>query len=229
EHRPAGVGDTGGQGAPGRDRKGRGRAEEGTRGDRRGDPQAAGEELRGAETPPEDPRDHRGHRAGREDHPRSGEAGDDAGQPQPVNGRRQPDEVPMTFLGKLLVMLNLALSLTLGATAFGVFTSGIDFSDTPAKGNVPAGKLAPIKADLEETLKQIPAAKASWEAARSELLVREDKRRVEREWYTQQLRKLVTEKGTIQEVDQNAEKAAEQKREQDRARTGILPPFDLPK
>src|SRR3954453_19711881 len=114
----------------------------------------------------------------------------------------------MTFLGKLFVMLNLALSLMLGATAFGVFTSGVDFSDTPAKGSVPAGKLLPVKTDLDETLKQMPIAETSWQTARSELLAREDKRRDERDWYAKELRKLVVEKGKIQEVDQNREMAA---------------------
>src|SRR4051812_47765172 len=134
----------------------------------------------------------------------------------------------MTRLGKLFVMLNLVLSLMLGATAFGVYTNGVDFSDTPAKGSVPAGKLAPVKAELEDTLKQIPTVENSWQTARAELLAREDKRRAERDWYAQQLRKVVTDKGNIQEVDQNAEKAAEQRREQERARTGILPPAALP-
>jgi len=134
----------------------------------------------------------------------------------------------MTLLGKLFVMLNLALSLMLGATAFGVFSNGIDFSDTPAKGSMPPGKLAPVKAELDETLKQIPVVEGSWQTARADLLAREDKRRGERDWYAQQLRKVVTEKGAIQEVDTNAEKAAEQRREQQRATTGILPQAVLP-
>jgi hypothetical protein len=134
----------------------------------------------------------------------------------------------MTLLGKLFVMFNLVLSLMLGATAFGVFSSGLDFSDTPAKGSQPAGKLLPVKTDLDETLKQMPIVETSWQTARTELLAREDKRRLERDWYATELRKLVVEKGKIQEVDQNQEKANEQKREQDRARTGILAPAALP-
>jgi len=101
----------------------------------------------------------------------------------------------MTFLGKLFLFLNLALSLALATFAFGVYSSGIDWSDNPAKGAQQPGKLVARKNEVNELSKnQLPLANQSWKAARTELWTREDQRRVERAWYATELSKLYPNK-----------------------------------
>lgn len=106
----------------------------------------------------------------------------------------------MTYLGKVFALLNLGLSLLLATAAFSTYTTGVDWSDTAAKGNQPAGKLAPLKAELTEISKQLGIAEANWKIARAELWRREDQRRADRVWYAEKLRALYVGKGPVEVV-----------------------------
>ncbi|MFO0930635.1 MAG: hypothetical protein U0736_26995 [Gemmataceae bacterium] len=96
----------------------------------------------------------------------------------------------MTFIGKLFVMLNLALSLVLGTVAFGVYSGGLDFSSNPAKGSQPPGLLVAKLNDIKDLQAQQPVVEGSWRTARTELDTREDTRRDDSVWYGEELRKL---------------------------------------
>lgn len=96
----------------------------------------------------------------------------------------------MTFIGKLFVMLNLALSLVMGTIAFGVYAGGLDFSSNPAKGSQPPGLLVAKINDIKEQQTQQPIVEGSWRGGRTELFTREDTRRDDSVWYGEELRKL---------------------------------------
>src|ERR1019366_6927576 len=116
----------------------------------------------------------------------------------------------MTFIGKLFVMINLALSLLMAGTAFGLYVSAIDLTDRPAKDGQPEGKLLTLRKGIDDVLARLPLAEGSWKAARQEvrkitivvngkpeteeikgLLVFEDERAKERLWGDGEMAKLI--------------------------------------
>jgi len=98
----------------------------------------------------------------------------------------------MTFIGKLLVILNVGLSLLMAGIAFGVYANGIDFSSNPPKGETPGGVLAGREAEVKGLVAALGPAYGSWQAARKELLEEEDRRRGVRGWYAKELEHLRT-------------------------------------
>jgi hypothetical protein len=118
-----------------------------------------------------------------------------------------------TFLGKLLVMLNVALSLLLAGLAFGLFATGIDWSDNQAKAGKPEGETLTLRKQLQKELGQqghrsllqqaekSQGAMAAWEAARVDLLNTEDYRRRVRPIYATRLQRLLAGAGPVQEVE----------------------------
>jgi hypothetical protein len=107
----------------------------------------------------------------------------------------------MTFIGKLFVMINLALSLLMAATAFGLFVSGIDWTDKAGKDGQPGGKLLTLRKDIDEVLARLPVAEKSWKAARADLFAREDLRRTERLWTDAEMAKLTGGKEQVYAVE----------------------------
>jgi len=107
----------------------------------------------------------------------------------------------MTFVGKLFVLCNLALSLMLGVMGFGVYLTGIDWSADRGKAGLPDGKLFSKRAELDDILKsQLPVAEASWRQAGKELWDSETVRRIDRDWYVEQLNLLIKGNNPVMEV-----------------------------
>src|SRR3954447_20061371 len=98
----------------------------------------------------------------------------------------------MTFLGKLLVLVNLVLSTIMCFWAVVLYTNSVDWSNAPAKGDQPAGLLNQRKARITELQGVLPGADRSWRVARSELLEREGGRQADRDWYTQELQHVLS-------------------------------------
>ncbi len=116
----------------------------------------------------------------------------------------------MTFIGKLFVMINLAISLLMAVTAFGLYASGIDWTDRAAKEGQPEGKMQGLRKEIDDVVARLSLAEGSWKAARQEvrkitkvvngnpeteeikgLLVLEDERRKERLWGDGEMAKLI--------------------------------------
>jgi hypothetical protein len=106
----------------------------------------------------------------------------------------------MTLLGKILVFLNLALSMLLASWAFGVYANRIDWSDNKGdeKKGQPAGELVSRKAELGESGRPGPlwmglrTAEASWLEARRKLGREEDRIAGDRLWYYAEMEHLRT-------------------------------------
>ncbi len=106
----------------------------------------------------------------------------------------------MTFIGKLFVLVNLALSLILATAAFGVYSSSIDWSDNKGKSGQPDGRLVAVKAEIAELGKLLNQAEADWQEVRNELLQREQARRASRDVYADQLAALYQGKAAVRMV-----------------------------
>lgn len=118
-----------------------------------------------------------------------------------------------TFLGKVMVLLNVALSLLLAGLAFGLFATGIDWSDNPAKAGKPEGETLALRKQLQKELGQLgfkavlsqaeapQGAARAWGAARVELLGMEEARARLRPGYARRLQQLLTGPGPLPEVE----------------------------
>jgi hypothetical protein len=89
----------------------------------------------------------------------------------------------MTVFGKILVFVNLALSLMMATWAFGVWTNRIDFSNTPPKTDQSAGEYAKRAAEIDLLWAGLPSAETGWKDARRDLLREEAERVADRAWY----------------------------------------------
>jgi hypothetical protein len=107
----------------------------------------------------------------------------------------------MTFLGKILVMINLAISLLMAAMAFGLYVSGIDWTDKAAKEGQPAGKMQTLRKDIDDVLARLPLAERNWKAARADVFAREEIRQKERIWSDAEMAKLTGRKEKVYEVE----------------------------
>jgi hypothetical protein len=96
----------------------------------------------------------------------------------------------MTLFGKILVFVNLALSLMMATWAFAVWSNRIDFSNTKATGDQAAGEFAQRAAQIEALWEAVPPAELAWKSARGELLDRESRRLADRGWYQDELNHL---------------------------------------
>jgi hypothetical protein len=118
-----------------------------------------------------------------------------------------------TFLGKTLALLNVALSLLLAGLAFGLFATGIDWSDNAAKQGKPEGETLVLRKQLQKEIGQVgfkgvlqqaeksQGAARSWEAARVGLWGAEEYRGKVRPEYAKRLQGLVIGPGPAQEVE----------------------------
>lgn len=98
----------------------------------------------------------------------------------------------MTFTAKILIVVNLAMSLVLAAWALGVYSSRIDFGDTQEKAGVVKGKLREEREKLEQALKYRDTAMTRYDAARASLQAAETRRPELQKWYQEQLTQLQT-------------------------------------
>jgi len=106
----------------------------------------------------------------------------------------------MTGFGKILVLLNLALSLVMAAWALALVTTRIDWSNQKGKDGKPDGELLARQALTKEMADVIPQAELRWRTARATMLGMEDgkgpdfkdSRSATRAWYDAELRVLRT-------------------------------------
>jgi hypothetical protein len=75
----------------------------------------------------------------------------------------------MTFLGKLLVFVNAVLSFLMLAWAVGVATNRVDWSNTQAKGDKPAGQLNARAERVKNAWASLGTAEYRWGSARTKL------------------------------------------------------------
>ena len=106
----------------------------------------------------------------------------------------------MTFIGKLFLMLNLAISLLMAVMAFGLYVGGIDWTDRAAKEGQSAGKLKALQTEINDIAARLPVAEASWKAARADVVARENLRRDERFYTDAEMAKLTAGKVRVQMV-----------------------------
>ncbi len=93
----------------------------------------------------------------------------------------------MTFIGKLFVMVNVAVSLMLMVAGLGLFATRVDWTDAPAKGGAPAGVMSAKKAALKDVTETIRPAEATWSASYGELFVQEKNRATNRQFFSDRL------------------------------------------
>ena len=83
----------------------------------------------------------------------------------------------MTFIGKLFVMLNLAISLLMASPPSGCTPAASTGPTAPPRTGQPAGKMLALRKEIDEVLAQLALAEGGWKAARAELVAREERRR----------------------------------------------------
>ena len=132
----------------------------------------------------------------------------------------------MTFIGKLFVMINLAISLLMAVTAFGLYASGIDWTDRAAKDGQPEGKLQGLRKEIDDVVARLKLAEGSWKSARADVRTREDVRRIERAWSDGEMAKLAGGKEPVNRIDpvELAKKPAERMMPRATAFLGQEPP-----
>src|SRR4051794_10046264 len=96
----------------------------------------------------------------------------------------------MSLLGKILVFVNLGLSFLMAGWALSVYVNRVDFSNTPAKENQPAGEMLGRKARVEELSRALGAPLTAWREGRASVLYQEGRRGPDRLWYADQLEHL---------------------------------------
>lgn len=105
----------------------------------------------------------------------------------------------MTFLGKLLVLVNLVISLMLATFALGMFTNRIDWPDKTAKtggSGASQGVLSKKKAELAQWRDAMAPAYTRWQELRKAVLEEEAKQPEDRKWYQEQMGILETGKNS---------------------------------
>jgi hypothetical protein len=90
----------------------------------------------------------------------------------------------MTFVGKVFVMVNVALSLFFAFFAFGVYSSSIDWGYDAAKPGQAGGILKELQKEIDQLKSMQGPVESSWRKARAELRVREERRSLDRGFYT---------------------------------------------
>jgi hypothetical protein len=93
----------------------------------------------------------------------------------------------MTSLGKVLVFVNLALSVAMATWAQGVYSSRIDWSNNKGKDGSRDGELVGRVAKLKEWGDALVPAAHSWNGSRVELTRLDERRNADRVWYEKQL------------------------------------------
>ena len=75
----------------------------------------------------------------------------------------------MTFLGKLFVMANVAVSLLMAFLAFGLYANGVDWGYDVAKPGQQGGVIKQKQEEIAEAQKMQAPSEAAWKAARAGL------------------------------------------------------------
>jgi hypothetical protein len=127
----------------------------------------------------------------------------------------------MTWFGKLLVLLNLALSLALATWALTLYTSRIDWSDQKGKDGQRDGELRARIIEAEDGWNAVPAPAYRWKEARAVVQAIEEGsaklayqgkevkitgRPANQKWYQEQLELLRTGEKPILMLDLDAQR-----------------------
>lgn len=114
----------------------------------------------------------------------------------------------MTLFGKLLVFLNLGLSVMLAALGLGFYTNRLDWTMSPAKDGMPPGELKQRQDALRVQWAKVPPAANIWRMNLASLQIAErgvspdgsGSRSKQREWYAAELEALRTGDAPLQAV-----------------------------
>ena len=98
----------------------------------------------------------------------------------------------MTKLGKILVLLNTAVSFFLMAWALSLLNNRVDWSDAKAKDDQPPGELAKRRARIDERWSTMRPAEAAWRAPRGVIVALEKQRPADLKWYSDEMQHLQT-------------------------------------
>jgi hypothetical protein len=96
------------------------------------------------------------------------------------------------LLGQFLVLVNFGLSLAMASVAGAVLYYRVDWTDTPATADQPAGELVQRIARLKEARSAIAPNDLAWREARAALATQEARRQKDQEWYFNELEHLRT-------------------------------------
>lgn len=110
----------------------------------------------------------------------------------------------MTFFGKILVMLNLALSLLLATWALGVYTNRTDWSSKEGQAEKVKGEVFRRQYQAGEMWKAVVAAEARWKPAANVVRIYEQVRPENERWFADQLKQLDDSANPLQTVVWNA-------------------------
>jgi hypothetical protein len=102
----------------------------------------------------------------------------------------------MTQLGKILVFINLVLSVVMAGWAGMLYAQRVDWS-SPAKGTDAGGVVPRLNASALQLWGQVSAAETAWKADRKELADRERLRPENKAWYAKQVLEPERGQGTI--------------------------------
>jgi hypothetical protein len=102
----------------------------------------------------------------------------------------------MTFMGKILVLVNLALSLGFAFWAFAIYSNRIDWTTTKSADRT--GEFAKRDAELQALRAALGRGEANMEEAARNVALAEDRVPKYQAWYKEQLEKLRTGKNPVQ-------------------------------
>lgn len=97
------------------------------------------------------------------------------------------------LIGQFLVMLNFGLSLAMASVAGAVLYYRVDWTDTPATADQPAGELVRRIQKLKDARAVIAPNDLAWREGRSGLAAQEERRKKDQEWYFAELEHLRTD------------------------------------
>src|SRR5581483_10331422 len=98
----------------------------------------------------------------------------------------------MTFLGKILVLLNTAFSFGMLAWSLTLYHNRVDWSDNKAQGEQPPGELTKRRVEIDDAWATVAPAEAAWREPRQAIAAMEKQRPLDRVWYAAQLEHLRT-------------------------------------
>jgi hypothetical protein len=98
----------------------------------------------------------------------------------------------MTLFGKILVLVNVALSIGFAAWAVAIYANRVDWGETREAAGKTKGKLLERKEELEDWKKTLDTAMQQYNAALGDLNKLEKKRPEEQKYYRDELAKLET-------------------------------------
>lgn len=114
----------------------------------------------------------------------------------------------MTFLGKLFVMVNVGISLTMAFLAFGLYAHGVDWGYDVASPGKQGGVFEERDKEIKALSPSIGPSDANWAKARAELWKAEDERREAREEYVKELKYDRSQAAPVGDAMDDADKAA---------------------